>query len=277
MSFRTVALTTMHGKLAQIAPAFERLDDWKLELVDDLDTDVFGTFTGDVPRSASPTDTAIAKALAGAQHGGFEFGLASEGTIGPHPAFPFATSDAEVIALVSRNGDLTLCESHVSTSIQAHRQVFTAADDVAKTVRLLDLPRHAATVVVESNGEQRVYKGIHEPALLEQILTDECRDDAHHVVVENDYRAMHSPTRQQNISACAEKLVDRLASRCPGCNEVGWGKVDIEFGLPCSLCGATATTVARAHVFGCLRCETTQRVAVKERTADPSRCDVCNP
>ncbi len=277
MGFRTVALTTMHGKLAQVAPAFERLADWKLVLVDDVDTDAFGTFTGDVQRTASPQDTAIAKARAGAQHGGFEYGLANEGTIGAHPSFPFVTSDHEVMALVSNGGDFTIVESHLSLNIQAHRQVVTPGDGLSKMAKLLDLPHHAATVVVDGVGEQRIHKGIHQPDVLERILHAEFTHDSARVVVENDYRAMHSPTRQANIAACAEKLVDRLLSHCPDCDEVGWGKVGTEYGLPCSFCGATAMTVARAHVFGCIRCDTTRLIPVEDAAADPSRCDVCNP
>ena len=47
----------------------------------DADTDVLGTFTGDVPRPGSPFETAVAKARIGMGLTGCSLGLASEGTM----------------------------------------------------------------------------------------------------------------------------------------------------------------------------------------------------
>lgn len=87
MSETVVALATTHGKLEQIAPAFERLPDWRI-VVADIDTDQFGTFSGEIERVLSPRETAIAKARAGMAAAGTAFGLASEGSIRPHPTVP---------------------------------------------------------------------------------------------------------------------------------------------------------------------------------------------
>ena len=97
-------MVTKHGKLAQLEPAFAQLPQWQLELaeVDNkvFDTDTFGTFNGEIPRTLSPKQTVIAKARAGAEMTGCDFAIASEGTIGPHPAFPFVTADHELLAFV---------------------------------------------------------------------------------------------------------------------------------------------------------------------------------
>lgn len=54
-----IALATKHGKLDQIAPAFLAIPDFELVLAE-IDTDRFGTFSGDIPRTHSPKDGAFA-------------------------------------------------------------------------------------------------------------------------------------------------------------------------------------------------------------------------
>ena len=57
-------LTTKHEKLPLIAPAM--LAVVGLEVTDiNLDTDQLGTFSGELPRTASPLETAITKAKLG--------------------------------------------------------------------------------------------------------------------------------------------------------------------------------------------------------------------
>jgi hypothetical protein len=56
-----VAVATKHGKLDQIAPSFSDQKKWKLELAQ-RDTNIFGTFTGEVERKFYPRETVIAKA-----------------------------------------------------------------------------------------------------------------------------------------------------------------------------------------------------------------------
>jgi hypothetical protein len=44
---KTVALATKHGKLSQISPWIQGLDGWTVELAE-IDTDQFGTFSGEI-------------------------------------------------------------------------------------------------------------------------------------------------------------------------------------------------------------------------------------
>ncbi|NHB77752.1 hypothetical protein [Rhodobacter calidifons] len=57
-----VALGTMHGKAAAIAPPLARLG-IAVVVPEGLDTDRFGTFTGEVPRAGGMVEAARAKAL----------------------------------------------------------------------------------------------------------------------------------------------------------------------------------------------------------------------
>lgn len=61
------ALATMHGKEKAIAPAFKRHLGMSVLPCDFIDTDAFGTFTGEIVRQATPLETAIAKAKLGSR------------------------------------------------------------------------------------------------------------------------------------------------------------------------------------------------------------------
>jgi hypothetical protein len=271
-----IALATKHGKFDQIAPSFERLADWQLTLAE-IDTDVFGTFTGEIARSLSPKETAIQKAIAGAAAIGCEYGLANEGTIGPHPYLPLVNSDLEIIALASRSTGLVLVESHLSTEIVAYSKNIAADTDVDELVRGLDLPSHAANVFFYQDGEHRIRKGIRGATELDRLLKECLEGGGQDIRVETDFRAMNSPSRQRNITRCAEKLAERLAANCPGCGHFGWGQVGFEYGLPCSSCFEVANSVPSADKFGCVSCDYAELVSLGSETIDPSRCDICNP
>jgi hypothetical protein len=272
----TIALATKHGKLAQIAPAFAALDQWELQVAE-IDTDTFGTFSGDIPRTLSPRDAAIAKARAGAQFLGSDYGLASEGTIGPHPQIPWTTADHELLALVCVSKDLVIVESFLSTDIRAHKQDITTETDLNAVVTLLDLPEHAANIHYSLDGQNFCLKGIRDPGEFTTELTQLLGHKVGNLRVESDFRAMSSPTRQANIRACADKLVERMQSRCPGCDEMGWGPVGYEFGVPCSGCQRIVVSVPHSDKWGCVSCDYSELVTRGLSFVEPARCDFCNP
>jgi hypothetical protein len=272
----TIALATKHGKLSQIAPWIEALDGWTVELAE-IDTDQFGTFSGEVAREKSPRDTAIAKAKAAADLLGSEYGLASEGTIGAHPAYPWINSDHEILALVRRTDDFVLTETFLSPEIQAHSDEVDENTNLDDLVAKLDLPNHAAIIVVVGDIDTVLHKGVQDPSDLKQKIAEALLSGKRVLRVENDFRAMHSPSRQANISKCAEMLANRIATQCASCSEIGFGKVGYEYGLPCSDCNQMVQSVANAERHACVSCEHTELRTLGKTTVDPSRCDFCNP
>ena len=272
---KKIALATKHGKLAQIAPAFETLRDWQIELVE-IDTDVYGTFSGEVPRLMTPKDAAIEKAKAGALHAGFNFGLASEGTIGPHPQIPFINSDVEVMAFVDLKSEFAVVETLMSPEIQAYSSTVNRDTNLDDVIAKLDLPAHAANLTINIDGERQFIKGIHQPEELRRVVAEALEQSAT-VEIENDFRAMSSPSRQNNIAALAEKLAARLGSHCPACNQIGWGSVGFEYGLPCSDCFEIVASVAHSQKLGCVTCAHSELRSLGRDSVDPARCERCNP
>ena len=82
-----VALATKHRKETVIAPSFEKDLGMKLVLPD-VDTDRLGTFTGEIARTGDALQTAIDKAKLAMKKTGMPYGLASEGSFGPHQLSP---------------------------------------------------------------------------------------------------------------------------------------------------------------------------------------------
>ena len=79
----------MHRKEQVIAPILEEALGLQVEVSPGLDTDRFGTFTREVPRPGTQLATVRLKAQAAlAAVPEAAFGLASEGSFGPHPWFP---------------------------------------------------------------------------------------------------------------------------------------------------------------------------------------------
>lgn len=270
------SLATMHGKLDQIAPVFSEILGWEL-LLADIDTDKFGSFDGLTPRTLTPRDAAIAKAKAGAEHLGTRFGLASEGTIGSHPAYPFMTSDIELIALVDVENDKVLVASHVSPNIVAFKGELDPSTDLQSIFLKCDLPNHAVNILAMIDSKKEISKGIRDQEQLEEIVEAAWRSGASQILVESDFRAMSSPSRQGNIIECAKKLAARVAAQCPACSYFGWGVTSYEFGARCIDCGFENQQVAKREILGCISCSHQERGAVLTASVSAAQCQLCNP
>ncbi|MFP4519641.1 MAG: hypothetical protein ACLFQ5_09305, partial [Oceanicaulis sp.] len=66
---RTALIATMHGKVAALAPPLEALG-FTVEAATGLDTDRFGTFSGEIERTGNMLEAARAKARAAFAHAG---------------------------------------------------------------------------------------------------------------------------------------------------------------------------------------------------------------
>lgn len=275
---RMAVLATKHGKLPLIAPPLEQAVGLRVEAVA-VDTDILGTFTGDIPRQGPPLDTAIAKARLGIDAAGCPLGLASEGSISPDSAMPFIHSDKEIVVLVDDENGIVVWESHSSWDIVAATVTANSIEGLESFLVHADFPNHKLIVRPNSGVVRPVYKGIATVDGLVAVL-DECATASADglAVVETDLRAHACPSRRAIIACTAKRLADRIAARCPVCGAPGWGRVDVLLGVPCSWCG-TEVARSRAEIDGCASCEyrQTRPIASADLRADPGECPVCNP
>ena len=273
---RRAVLSTKHDKLPLVEPHFARHVGLMVDTVA-VDTDRLGTFTGDIARTGSPWDTAVAKARLGMHAAHCSIGIASEGCIGPHPSAPFINAAIELVVLVDDELGIVVGETEAGVDIIVVSADITAHDDVDDLLRRGQFPAHAMTVRPAAGEAQPIYKGIRTRHELRRAI-HECAAASSNARarVETDLRAHQCPTRRPIIARAAERLAARLATLCPACNSPGWGILRLEFGVPCEHCGR-CVPIARADVWGCASCPATRVVERAQTVADPGRCEWCNP
>lgn len=273
-------LATMHGKEAAIAPILHRHLGLVVATAPGLDTDVLGTFTGEVARVGTIRDAAIAKARLGMQATGLPIGVASEGSYGPHPHVPFIPGGVELMVLVDDTRGVVV-DDYIIDDAPAFAHAFASVGDHL-TPFLDRIGSHDHALIVkpaEGDGDAPIIKGIRNRSELYQaVATCSARSRDGRALVQTDMRAHMNPTRMATLSRLASALAARLASLCPACGAPGYGQVDVETGLPCEWCGAPSVMVRHA-ILGCVACahrETRPRADGKTH-ADPGHCPQCNP
>ena len=268
------ALATKHGKLAQIGPAL--LAAVGLEVIPvDVDTDMFGTFTGEVQRPGDALQTAIAKAQAAAHAGGLPLGIASEGSFGPHPGIPFVAANLEIVVLVDLKLGCHVAEQVLTANTNFAHVRLTPEESPDDFARGIGFPSHAL-VVQPSAGSGKIIKGITDETELRAAIVSSAAVSADgQALVQTDMRAHCNPIRQIQIVEAANKLAKRLAVLCPKCGAPGWGQVQTEAGLPCEICD-WPTNLTLTIINGCAACSYREAHNIEE-VANAKYCPMCNP
>ena len=269
---RKVGIATKHGK-------GELLKDLLSNICFDLetahyDTDILGTFSGEIPRLLSQRDAAVKKAELAIELLGTTVGLGSEGSIGSDPLIPVVNSDIETLAWLDVEKDFHLVVSHRSFDIFARQKIVGKIFDISELIDFFDLPNHA--VIVHIGRYDFMRKAIVDGNALERAIF-EAAQLSPEVTIETDLRAHLCPSRRSVIRECGAKLISALSSFCPRCECPGWVVVGKEFGLPCEICGSEVSKAPRAEIFGCPRCDYRVVQPLNEVVASPSFCDLCNP
>lgn len=273
---RTAVLATKHQKGALIAPIMESVIGMRVTEAE-VDTDVLGTFAGEIQRQNGQLETALHKARLGLEWSGATLGLASEGSIGADPILPF-TVDLEIVAFVNIEENYEVWELNRSPDIIAKSICVRESDDLDAFLKSADFPNHGVIVRPSDDVYSLVHKGIHNYETLKKSIAEVANVSADsRVIIETDLRAHHCPSRRINIERASSKLANRLKELCPSCLTPGWGVVQMKRGLSCDWCGSKTSRI-REQVFGCVACEHEQAQPVAAGlTADPKWCERCNP
>jgi len=279
-----VAFLTRHGKQGQVRGPLERALGCRILHTDAFDTDLLGSFTGEVAREGTALDAARRKAQLAMDLLGIEVGLGSEGSFGADPVGGLLPWDHEILVWVDRARGLEVVGSAQGPVMHGRIEVRAAAA-LESTAAQLGFPSHALVlrpVGAIPGGAATLHKGIADPAALRRAF-DLCLASAPDaaVALETDLRAHHNPTRQALITAAAVDLAQRLCVPCPVCAAPGYGHAGVERGLPCRDCGAP-TRAPVADLLACPGCghrERRPRTATVHTAlaADPAGCDSCNP
>lgn len=269
-----VAYGTRHGKERQAAGPFAELLGASVVAPPGLDTDRFGTFSGEVPRTLVPLDAARAKAALAVDAAGAACGLASEATYGPLPGSGWPGHE-ELLLFVDRDRGLEVVERHAAAGVPG---TVARIRDRRELPGPGELPGPAGqAVIVRPDGlAAPIVKGVADPVTLhEAVARAAALSPSGVAVVEPDLRAFHNPARRVVLAALSRRLAQRLATPCPACTGPGWGVDGVEPGLACAACGLP-TDEPGVEVWRCPGCGAGERRALAG-AAEPRWCPGCNP
>jgi hypothetical protein len=274
---KQVAVVTLHRKSDQIAPAFREISGFELQEIR-IDTDLFGTFAGDIERRLPPKENAIAKARKGIEISGISRAIASEGSIGPDPMVPFVISDHEVMVYLDEEEELVISESYRSFEIVAITEEVSLDTPIEPILLKADFPRHKVILTAVGDSGTSIIKDL---ATIDEIRSGikelVIRGSDGRVTIESDLRAHCSPSRQKNIEEVAKLLAKRVATLCPACRRRGFGRIDYERGVPCSECHRINSEVASRVIDGCDGCGHQESGEVLREVIEAAQCQYCNP
>lgn len=277
---RTLGVATMHGKERAIGPALQSaLGLVGFAPITGIDTDRFGAFSGEVQRTLDPLNACIAKARHGAEVGGLDLVIASEGSFGPYPPVPFVSSDEELLALYDARDDRVFTHRHVSLETMFGGELIHHPDEALAFGTRMGFPSHHLVVrpsKVFSPGDT-VHKGVNDRYELVRITA--ALIEAHGTCwVESDLRAMGNPTRMRVIEETAQRFAEELQRACPYCGACWFRVTDSRSGLPCGYCG-TPTASTRSYVRSCWKCSSEMHVPRPDgkETEEQQYCPICNP
>lgn len=277
---KKAVLSTMHGKQQAIAQPFQKYLNVSIQVPHRINTDVLGTFSGEIERELTPLKTLRKKVRMGMEKQGLPLGIASEGSFGPHRYLPWVAEDHEILLWIDEDLGIEVIEQEISVETNFNTKTISSFNELKDFLDKVHFPSHA--LVVRPNSDRIpafTFKGLKRVSEVREAI-DLCNSVSTDgfVHVETDMRAHMNPTRMKVINKLAEKLAVRLLNVCPNCSCPGWGVIDVVPGLPCEVCGLKTKQIAK-EVYGCPSCHFQKEEPRQDgvKTASPTYCDWCNP
>lgn len=274
---RKLVIATKHKKETVIAPLLEKHLGVHCFVPDNFDTDLLGTFTGEIERKEDALATVRKKCLIAMEQTNCDLGIASEGSFGPHPTIFMAHADDEFLLFIDKKNNLEIIVRELSLDTNFNATTVNCFQNLVNLVKTVGFPEHAVILKIAEKEVNSVVKGIQSWELLEESFHTLSNGNSQ-VVAETDMRAMYNPSRMKVIEKATQKLVDKIKSSCPQCNTPGFGIVNVKSGLPCEWCGSP-TNSTKSHIYQCQKCNFEQEKMFPndKKTEDPMYCDFCNP
>lgn len=274
---RKLLIATKHGKEQVIAPILEKNLGVICFTDNNIDTDVLGTFSGEVERKKSPYKTALEKCKMAMQITGCDLVLASEGSFGAHPVAFFSQANEELVVLLDQKNNQDFFGKTLTTDTNFSGALISSKEEARIFANQIGFPEHALIIKDQEQEFKKLVKGICSPKALEKALDSMLKKEGT-VWIETDMRAMYNPTRMRVIAQATDNLIDRMKSVCPVCNHPGFWVVETLQGLPCSSCGLP-TKSTKSHKYTCRNCQYTENRDFPhgKKNESPMFCNFCNP
>jgi len=276
---KNIVLTTKHYKEEAIRGPFKKYLDATL-VIPQIDTDILGTFSGEIERKDNALNTAIAKARLGMEATSIPYGLASEGSFGHHPFLPLLRCNTEIMVYIDDVIGFTLHETILSEDTNYNNACISTKEEAEDFLKLAKFPDHGVIIRPYKNSDDMlINKELKNEDEFWIAFNNSIKQSKHHkVAIETDMRAHRNPTRMLNIKKVAEKLARRIATQCPSCKSPGWGIVGVEKGLKCDHCYRN-TDLISSQIYGCVICDYREKKPRSDGLifAAQKECNWCNP
>ncbi len=274
---RKIIIATKHEKEKVIAPLLEKALGVSCFINKNFDTDILGTFTGEIQRDLDPIATARQKCLMAMELTNADIGVASEGSFGPHPSMFFLNADDELIILIDKKNNLEIIARELSTTTNFNGKEIKNEEELLAFAELVQFPSHGLILRKARANNDHIIKGITDLSHLKEAFFT-LMNAYNSIYAETDMRALYNPTRMKVIEAATVKLINKINSLCPQCSKPGFGITNAKKGLSCSLCGSP-TNSTLSYIYVCQHCQHTKEEMYphKKTSEDPTYCDYCNP
>ena len=274
---RSIVIATKHKKQNAMAALLEKELGVTCIVPENLDTDLLGTFSGEIERELSPIDAAKKKCMLAMKLTNTDLAISSEGSFGAHPLLYFLPADDEVLVFIDQKNGLEIAVREISTKTNFNAKEVSSEEDLLAFAQSAQFPGHALILKDKKDGFTSIAKGIvNTKELLETFAKFKQSNET--VYVETDMRAHLNPSRMQVIEETTEKLIKKIKTACPSCNTPGFGIKNSIPGLPCENC-KTPSKSTLYHVYACQKCTHTYEAYFPngKQQEDPTYCDRCNP
>ncbi|MFM1809767.1 MAG: hypothetical protein RLZZ382_992 [Bacteroidota bacterium] len=272
---RTCLIATQHKKEQVIAPILNSKLGVTCFVSNELNTDQFGTFSGEIERTFSPLNAARAKCDLAHQHTGCDLVLANEGSFGPHPNLFFIPVNEELMLLRDYKNNLSIWTSILSTETNFNSLEISNANQLGDFAKSIGFPSHK--LILLTTDRTQIRKDFNTLEEANHMLVELTKGTGR-CIVETDMRAMNNPTRMNVIEELTHKLVKKVNSKCPSCNTPGFDVIQAISGLPCMGC-KSPTSSTLSLVKGCISCNHEELIEYPNNKVeeDPMYCNYCNP
>lgn len=279
---RNALLVTKHHKEKVIIPVMQEAFGLRIMVADKVDTDQFGTFSGEIERPDTQHKTARLKILKAFElYPEIEIAIASEGAFNPHPDCPFIPVNTEIVMLIDRKNGLEISGHYLSLAAGVKESTVSSMKEAFEFAEVIGFPGHGVILKasIYENRKEYIFKDALTRSTLEEVLHflfTHSLDGS--IQMQTDMRAHRNPARMENIRLATLELVKTIKRTCPQCSTPGFDVKEVIKGLPCSWCGSP-TKSTLSYIYECKKCN---HMAEKlfphgKQKEEPSLCDCCNP
>lgn len=274
---RNLVIATKHHKEAVIAPLFESEFGVKCIVPANIDTDLLGTFSGEIERKKDALTTLRNKCLMGMHMLQCDLGIASEGSFGMHPTAFFLPSNFELMMLIDLKNNLEITASVLSTETNFNAREIHTQVELDEFCEQTMFPEHALILKDKKDNFSRLEKNLNSYEKLVPMFEEFVKLYGK-AYVETDMRAMYNPSRMKVIAQVSQKLIENIKSYCPICLTPGFIINKNIPGLPCELCSNPTHDILGVEYL-CKKCFYTSITNYSDgkKFSDPRHCNFCNP